>query len=298
MELLKVGTANSHFIYKYGYDGSFKKVKECGFDSVDYSFFAYQDKEQFLMTKSDKELKSICSDIKSAAEDTGVIVGQTHAPYYFVPTERYFDKDMQEIFIKSIKATAYLNSPYIVIHPIIFKDPENNFMKSIEVNEAFYKNFASVANDYNVTIAVENLCAINPLKNTGVPSATSSPEKLNYLLDKLGDGFCACLDTGHSFFCGQNPADFVRGLKGRLKVLHVQDGDGDDDMHIPPTLGLIDWQDFTKALAEVNYQGVINMEISYRKFGGMENIIQTGKYLSAIGKEFAEKIEEHRCINE
>lgn len=228
--------------------------------------------------------------MKAVANDNDVIVGQTHAPYYFLPTERYFDSDMTEIFIKSVKATAWLGSKYIVIHPIIFKDPENNFMRAFDANKKFYGRLKSVALDYGVEIAIENLCAVNELRTCGVPSSTSSAEKLGFLIDAMGEGFCACLDTGHAFFCGESPAHFARGLGKRLKVVHLQDGDGLDDMHIPPTLGLIDWQDFLKALVEIDYNGILNMEISYRRFCGMNHIIETGKFLSSIGKDFAMQI--------
>lgn len=51
MDLLKVGTAHSHFIYKYGYKGAFAKLRECGFDSVDFSFFRISSRERFYPFK-------------------------------------------------------------------------------------------------------------------------------------------------------------------------------------------------------------------------------------------------------
>lgn len=291
MKLLKVGTANSHFIYKYGYKDGLKKVRECGFDSIDFSFFAYQTDADFVLKKNDNDLKTFFKQLKTIADDVGLEFGQTHAPYYnYLPLEQLCGNEYLNLFINSIKSTAYLGSKYLVIHPAIFRDAENNYMRSFDANIKFFGLLKSVAKDFGVTIAVENLCAINPLREMGVPSATSSGEKLSHLVDALGDGFCACLDTGHAFFTGQDPAQFARLLSDRLKVLHIQDGDGYDDMHVPPTLGHINWQDFLSALKEINYQGVLNMEISYRRFGGYNNLMETGKFLSEIGRDFAKQI--------
>lgn len=292
MRALKVGSVNSQFILKYGYAEALKRSRACGFDSVDFSFFANQAKEDFVLKKTDAELKKFCTELRTVAEDIGLDIGQTHAPYYFIPPETYCDWEFVKIFAQAIKATAWLGSKYVVVHPALYKDAENNYMRSFETNRTYYGMLKPVANDFGVTVAIENMCAINPLKNTGVPSATSTAEKLSHIVDEMGEGFCACLDTGHAFYCGQQPADFARRLGKRLQVLHMQDGDGNDDLHVPPTLGRIDWADFLRALKEIDYQGVLNMESSYSRFGGVDNLMETGRFLSALGKDFARRIEE------
>ena len=297
MELLKVGTAHSHFIQKFGYLGAFEKLKECGFDSVDFSFYYNQNADDYILRKSDEDLKEFCLELKSAADEAGIFVGQTHAPYYFDSPERFCDEEFIKVFKQAIKATAYLGSKYIVIHPALCEDPENNHQRVMRTNTAFFKALQPLAVELGVTIAIENLCFVPPVKWPGLISATFSAAKLIELIDGLGEGFCACLDTGHAFFSGQEPATFARLLGNRLKVLHMQDGDGENDAHMPATLGRINWDEFLKALSDVNYQGVLNMEMSYRRFGGLNNILETGKFVSEIGREFARKIEAYKGGN-
>lgn len=74
-----------------------------------------------------------------------------------------------------------------------------------------------------------------------------------------------CLDTGHAavFKNGTSPADTVR-MWGTdyLRTLHVHDNDGKHDRHWVPHAegGVIDWADFTKALPETGYEGVLSLE--------------------------------------
>ncbi len=283
-------------------DEWFAMIKECGFDSVDYGFWGAPDTD-FILNQDDESIKKFCDNKKTIAAKYGLFFGQTHAPAYLpwdLEPERYFDENYVKMFINSVKATAWLESPYMVVHPIMFMDPENNFFKSIDYNKRFFEILKPYALKYGVTICIENMCALNPLKNQGVPSNSSSAEKLNYLIDQLGDGFAACLDTGHAFFCGQEPGKFARLLGHRLKVLHLQDSDGVQDIHVPPTYGYADWEDLLKALKEIGYDGILNLETS---FVGALNckctyqpttstpLISMGKYLTALARDFSKKIE-------
>lgn len=45
-----------------------------------------------------------------------------------------------------------------------------------------------------------------------------------------------------------------------LKVLHVHDSDGQRDRHWYPGTGAVDWDDFTAALKEVGFAGVMSLE--------------------------------------
>lgn len=284
----------------------FDFIKECGFDSVDFCFNGAPDDDSSILKKSDEELKDYCLKIKALGEKNELVFGQAHAPGFLpwdVAPECFFEEKYLKLFINSIKGASLIGAPYLVIHPIMFKDPENNFFKSIDYNVKFYNLLKPYAEKHNVIIAIENMCAINPLRKQGVPSNSSSTEKINFLLDKLGDDqrFCACLDTGHSFFCGQEPAQFARDLCSRLKVIHLQDGDGVQDLHLPPTYGYADWNELLTALKEIGFRGILNMEVSFMgalnckcsyKPTTVEPLIAMGKYQCALARDFAKFIEE------
>jgi sugar phosphate isomerase/epimerase len=75
------------------------------------------------------------------------------------------------------------------------------------------------------------------------------------------DIFKVCIDTGHSNFCGEAPADAVRLVGGEyLGALHVHDNNGKADQHLRPGFGNVDWDAFSDALVEIGFEGSVNFE--------------------------------------
>ena len=73
--------------------------------------------------------------------------------------------------------------------------------------------------------------------------------------------FRVCLDTGHAAVFGLSPADAARMIgKDRLACLHVHDNDGRGDYHWLPFRGVIDWEDFSRALREIGFEGSLSLE--------------------------------------
>ena len=62
---------------------------------------------------------------------------------------------------------------------------------------------------------------------------------------------------------GLSPADAARMIgKEYLRALHVHDNDGKADRHMLPGEGVIDWEDFARALAEIDCQCPVSIETS------------------------------------
>lgn len=291
MAKLKTSTSHGHFVEVFGRDEALVKLKECGFDGVDYGFNAFQLDADFVLLEDEKTLKDFCAQQKSICDSVGLEVAHTHAPYYFCDPKHYDTDVFVQRFINAVKATAYLGSKHIVIHPTRYPDPENTMEQYYDINTRFYKRLQPYALDYGVTIAIENLCAVHPISRIGVPSHDCSAEKLIRLIDGLGDGFCACLDTGHAYFCGQDPATQARLLGDRLQVLHLHDNDGSDDLHIAPMFGFVNWDEMLKALKEIGYSGYLNSEINFLRSGGKKTIMEYGKFLNNQSRVFADRIE-------
>ena len=301
MSLLKVGNSHAHFKDLYGELGSLKLIKDCGFECVDYSLHCYQDfsvqdytkfSSDYIFYQPDSEIKKHFVEVKKYMDDIGLIAEHTHAPfYYFAPAECFNNKDFVSLFLKAIDASMYLGAKQIVIHPPQCSDPENNYKRLFDIAYKYYGQLQQRAIDDGVEIAIENLGCYDVLKGKiGMPSTFSSAEKLLNIINALGKGFCACLDTGHAYFAGQDPAHFARLLGDKLKVLHLQDTDGYNDLHICPTCGYINWDDFIHALVDINYNGVLNFEVNFHRSGD-KNMFAYGQFLSVIGHNWAEDIE-------
>jgi sugar phosphate isomerase/epimerase len=291
MANLKTSTAHNHFIHVFGDEGALVKMKECGFDGVDFSFDHWQLDYDYFLLQDEDTLKKFCARQKAVCDRIGLDVAHTHAPYYFCDPKHYDNPDFVDRFINAIKATKYLGSNLIVIHPTYYPDPENNFERSVEINTKFYKRLQPYAIDLGVKVAVENLCAVHPITRKGVPSSNCSAEKLIRIIDGVGEGFCACLDTGHAFFCGQDPATQLRLLGDRVKVLHLHDNDGTDDWHLIPGCGKVNWEEVLKALKEINFSGYINTEVNFLRTGREETIMEHAKLVNKVSRDFIDRIE-------
>jgi sugar phosphate isomerase/epimerase len=71
-----------------------------------------------------------------------------------------------------------------------------------------------------------------------------------------------CVDTGHAALGDLGPTRAIRMSGARLYSLHLQDNWGRYDDHLPPGCGGIDWCAVTEALAEVEYHGVLELELT------------------------------------
>ena len=112
-----------------------------------------------------------------------------------------------------------------------------------------------VAKKYDVTVCVENTPFI------GFSLAT--PEKVLKLVKKVNDEHLKiCFDTGHvAVFSNLSLGDSIRHLKDEIKVLHNHDNPGENDEHLFPYKGIIDWQEFSTAVKEIGFNGILSLEI-------------------------------------
>lgn len=83
------------------------------------------------------------------------------------------------------------------------------------------------------------------------------------LVDQLDEErFGICLDTGHLNMCEQSQVEFIRKAGHRLHALHIADNEGERDQHMMPFgRGNIDFFSVVRALREVGYEGLFNLEI-------------------------------------
>ena len=90
------------------------------------------------------------------------------------------------------------------------------------------------------------------------PTGRSAYEMVKDLSPKLG----LCLDVGHEFRSGLDPAETVRACADRLFDVHLKDEDAPTDKGGCQVIGrgLIDWPEFIRALCEVRYSGVCALE--------------------------------------
>lgn len=89
-------------------------------------------------------------------------------------------------------------------------------------------------------------------------------DTMNALIDRLDpEVFGICLDTGHLNLAEDNDQrNFILKAGDRLHALHIADNEGRGDQHMMPYgRGIVDFDAVVKALREINYEGLFNLEI-------------------------------------
>lgn len=127
-----------------------------------------------------------------------------------------------------------------------------------------------VQNLHTLSEFVEGTGVTLCLENLGSTPATHTAEKLKALIADAGsNNLGICLDMGHLHLTNargqtsQSQREFILSAGKLLKALHVTNNSGGGDDHLMPyssRLG-IDFQEVIRALDDIGYKGLFNLEI-------------------------------------
>lgn len=209
-------------------------------------------------TKDISEFLNILKADREVLDRYGVIVSQAHAPWRYPPNES--TKEEQKIRLmqmcRAIEGTAILGCNYFVVHPLMPYTTQNagKEKETLDINIWFLKELCEAAGRAGVTVCLENM----PMPFFSIATVRQTLD----CVEAVGsENLKLCLDTGHVTMFNMSPADAVRMIgKEKLAVLHVHDNDGKSDGHIRPFEGVIDWYDFCRALAEIDFDGTLSFE--------------------------------------
>ena len=253
---MKTGIVDTAYLYLGSHEAAFARMKQHGYDCTDYQHLVDTDNELFAMDA--KGFERTLLGVKNAAQNAGIEIYQAHGPWRWPPQD-FTPEDRAERFEKMSRAILgceILGSPNFIIHPIMpfgdWQDPEPE--KLWEMNLEFFSRLCDVAKAHNRTICFENM----PMTALSL----STPEQILRFIKQIDSPYMRmCLDTGHCSVFGLSPADAVRMIgKEYLRALHVHDNDGRADRHMLPGEGVIDWEDFGRALAEIDCQCPVSIE--------------------------------------
>lgn len=286
---MKIGICTWSFYYPE-MKSSFEYVDlavKYGFKALDLTLDVYTKHFDWMNEPLDKVIKHF-TELKTYADQAGIIFSQTHAPYAVFP--KFLRRDFMKSQIRSIIISGILNAPYTVIHPIVF--PKYTVtpldQEELDYNIRFYKRLIPYLRKYHVKAALENIYdrELGQIRMVYV----SNPLNLVHYFEALPkEDFVFCLDTGHLHMAGYKQSLAIKTLSPWLKALHVHDNFGVLDQHFYPFEGDIDWHDFASALAEIQYDGVINLEVK-----PSIGVIEDAKYKAdKLVEYYYQSIKEH-----
>ena len=290
---------------RIGIDSTYRLVKEAGFDAADVNLDHLfgggniRRKERSpLFDGPEEELLKAVDPFKTAAEKYGIDNFQAHAPFpSAVPGDPEYNAYLIGILQKTVKAAAYIGVKKLIVHPFFYGygdrlSPE----KEREQNINSYSALIPAAKEYGVTVCLENMFTSNRGKIyasccSDITEAAKYVDELNRIAGEKVFGFC--LDTGHILVAGLDIYDSIVELGSRIEAFHVHDNDGIRDQHLPPYMGILDWNRFIKALAAIRFDGTMDFE-TFNLWNVIDQELapEVMKVLAKTGRMFARRVNE------
>ena len=192
---------------------------------VGREFRAFLAKENFTVTQGHLYLK-----VKLVSDDMAV--------------------DALESWLRLYEAIGIKNA---VLHAdIISGESEISEEERISRNREKLIELYERTKDLKIRIAMENVSALPTI------------DGLLKLIEPLDEArFGICLDTGHlNYSVFPDQTAFIKKAGKRLIALHIADNEGKTDQHMMPFgRGNVDFVSVVRALREIGYEGLFNLEI-------------------------------------
>ena len=169
------------------------------------------------------------------------------------------DTALEELF-KWIDMYEEIGIKNMVLHCDNLTETNLGREEKIEKNIEKLQILAEYIKNKEITVCLENLRPLSPEETELVDR---SADDLLYIIERIGSSkFGICLDTGHLNLTDKNQREFILKAGDKLKALHITDNDGNTDQHLMPfNRGTVDFPEIIKALKEIKYNGIFNLEI-------------------------------------
>lgn len=287
---------------RFGLEKALSIIKNAGFDSVDYGLGAMEQKGSVLHDRT--KYRAEAQRIRALADAAGLPITQTHAPFSF---QDWNDPVAYEDFIlpaikRSLEISALLGAKIAVVHPLHHWTYKGHEEEIFERNMVFYRSLIPLCKEYDIKVGIENMFQREMLRGQiSFDTCNQIPEFIRYVDTLDSEYMVACLDIGHVGLPARDDEawDFIRALgHDRLQALHVHDNDYRVDKHALPYLGRIDWNEITKALGEIDYQGDFTYEVNLTTFMSKfmsEELIPTAmRYAHDVGRHLCSLVDKNR----
>ncbi len=186
---------------------------------------------------------------------------QTHLDCYDPLTcSTVIDPETDASILHGVTATALLGAPVGVYHPRTAISKGYDWRLSYEHNREALKPLLDAAVKQNVLIAVENIPIFPDCPQHRFYS--SDPDDLCELVDSFGFApIGICWDTGHANLMSFDQPKVVRQLGRRIICTHISSNFKEQDWHLLPLYGYLDFPKLMAAFRDIGYRGDLALEL-------------------------------------
>ena len=227
---------------------------QAGFTQMDYGFSAAA-----LLDDGWKQKALTDWEI---AKSVGLTLRYAHLPYDYPKAE----KDWPNFFKASCRAidlACLFEVECAAIHPCTAMVRDYNRSEVREETLTFLHPYCEYAKQAGLVLALENMRGAGKSVGKSIVRYATEVNDLWDLAETLNIGIC--WDTGHGNISMQEQYTSIKKIEPRLKMMHFNDNFAEDDIHLAPFLGTVDWDSITEALHEIGFAGAVNLEVMCNK---------------------------------
>ncbi len=311
---MNIGVQTQNIVADTNPSEGFGMLSEIGFSSVDFSLNGYLKNTSIyeaelndFFSRPLSALEQFFAPHKLGAKKAGITISQMHMPYpVYVPrgSSRLNEYLQKEVAPKSMQICHFFGCPYIVVHGFKLAHYLGTEQAEWEQTQRFIDSIAPMAKEMNITICIENL--YDSVAGHLVEGPCCDVRKAVERIDRINEKYHAqvlgfCFDTGHANLVGIDFEQFITALDYRLKVLHIHDNDGIDDLHqIPFTFtrtrenaSSTDWDGFLQGLRNIHFDRTLSFETAPVLKAFPEQLkLDALAFIYKIGAYFSQSVEE------
>lgn len=218
-------------------------------------------------------------DLKQIRQ-AGITIDTIHAPFDHINDmwKSGLDGDaMLKRLLFCVEEAAEHDIPIVVCHTSSGPNPPI----ISDIGNARYKKLLETAHKYGITVAFENQ---RKLANLAI-------------MFEYYDNARFCWDVGHEA-CFTPGKDYMQLFGEKLVCVHLQDNmkNQNEDLHLIPFDGKIDFDRVARILAAHNYKGTAMLEIHFQNSGAYNDISPEDYYRKAAdaARQIANAVENYR----
>ncbi len=261
------------------YIESIRRCKAAGFNVIDVNFCAAIRGEGDLVKDNWQE---IMNELRNEGEKLGIEFSQSHPVFTDDVKQKpvEFQETYDKMMKRSIIASSILGVKWAAMHPTDERTfSEYDVEASIKKNREYFDPYVELAIKNNVGIAFENMIEREKTKRR----FSSIASELVALVEAYNDPLVGiCWDFGHGNFIYKDQTIALRKLGKHLKSTHVDDNYGNEDEHMFPFHGNIDWKSIMPVFAEIGYEGDFTYE-THKEFNRLPEFLKDD--IAKIGYE-------------
>lgn len=220
----------SWFSYPMSIEERFRMIKQAGFEATSLWW--------------GEESKNLQPEM---ARKIGLQIDNIHAPFDH-PNDLWLDnlngENYLDMLFSCVNDCMHHQIPVAVIHITGFSEPPEITQIGLER----VKRIVDIAENKGVYLAFENLNFLH---------------HLDYIFENIQSehlGFC--YDSGHKN-CYHRDADCLSLYGNRLLALHIDDNFADQDTHLLPYDGTVNWNRVKEKLKECKGVGYLTLEVDF-----------------------------------